>query len=232
MKRSDINESIRAAISLLRENNISLPPFAHWSPEDWKSKGSECDEIRDCRLGWDVTDFGLGDFEHTGLVVFTLRNGHPTEAAYAGKTYCEKILISQEKQVTPLHFHWLKQEDIINRAGGQLVIKLQNSTADEALANTDVEVSLDGVRRTVPAGAELVLKAGESITLPPHLYHAFWAEAGAGAVIAGEVSKVNDDARDNRFLGGLGRFPEIEEDCEPLHLLCTEYAGGTPGGGY
>ena len=34
---------------------------------------------------------------------------------------------------------------------------------------------------------------------------------------------VNDDTRDNRFLEPLGRFPAIEEDEEPLYLLCNEY---------
>lgn len=44
-----------------------------------------------------------------------------------------------------------------------------------------------------------------------------------GTVLAGEVSRVNDDTNDNRFLEPLPRFPAIEEDEAPLHLLCTEY---------
>jgi D-lyxose ketol-isomerase len=230
MKRSEVNALIEGAKTLLETNNFALPPFAYWSPEDWKGKGAECDEIRDCRLGWDITDFGSGDFENTGLVVFTTRNGHKSNESYAGKTYCEKILISDEKQVTPFHFHWIKQEDIINRAGGNLVIKLQNSTPDEQLADTDVQVSMDGVQHTFPAGSEVVLKKGESITLTPFLYHEFWAEPGTGTCISWEVSKVNDDNTDNRFLSAVGRFPELEEDCEPVHLLCTDYVAGD--GGY
>ena len=42
-------------------------------------------------------------------------------------------------------------------------------------------------------------------------------------LLVGEVSKVNDDANDNFFLGDVGRFPEIDEDKPPLHYLCTEY---------
>jgi D-lyxose ketol-isomerase len=39
----------------------------------------------------------------------------------------------------------------------------------------------------------------------------------------GEVSKVNDDWTDNHFLDGVGRFPDIDEDEEPLYLLAMDY---------
>lgn len=222
MKRSRINALIEEAKALLHENHIALPPFAHWSPEDWKSKGHECDEIRDCMLGWDVSDFGIGRFEEMGLVVFTFRNGHPTLQRYGAKTYCEKILILRQGQHCPMHFHWKKAEDISNRCGASLVFRLYNSTEDERLADTDVNISLDGVRGSFPAGALVKLKPGESLTLPAFMYHEFWAEDGDTPLIAGEVSKVNDDNTDNRFLEPIGRFPRIEEDVPPLHYLCTE----------
>ena len=225
MKRSEINRLIEDTKKVLHESNITLPPFAYWSPEDWRGKGSECDEIRKCMLGWDITDFGTGKFDEIGLVVFTVRNGSYDVDAYKDKTYCEKLLIQAESQHTPMHFHWNKVEDIINRCGGNMVIKLYNADKDDELADTDVEVSLDGVRRVVSAGTELTLKAGESITLGSRLYHEFWGEEGKGTAILGEVSKVNDDNTDNRFLKPLGRFPDIEEDCEPIHYLCNEYPG-------
>ena len=223
MKRSEVNKIIEEAKELIHKYNITLPPFGYWTPEDWKGKGEECLEIKDCMLGWDITDFGSKQFDKTGLSVFTMRNGHQNLEQYSYKTYCEKLLIIREEQVTPMHFHWYKVEDIINRAGGNLVIELYNSTDDEKLADTDVEVSLDGVRTELSAGARVVLKAGESITLPTRLYHKLWAEKGKGLLIAGEVSKVNDDNSDNCFLDKAGRFPEIEEDCPPLHYLCNEY---------
>ena len=223
MKRSEINRLIGEAKDLLRAHQISLPPFAHWTPEDWRHKGPECDEIRICGLGWDITDFGTGRFEEVGLVVFTVRNGHPTLEPYCRKTYCEKILIVRENQHTPMHYHVAKQEDIICRCGGNLVCPVYNKAADGTLADTEVEVTLDGVRRRVAAGTELVLRPGESVTLTPFMYHEFWAEAGTGTAIVGEVSKVNDDTNDNVFLTAPARFPAIEEDEAPLHLLCTEY---------
>jgi len=223
MKRQEINRLIENAKKLLCKNNIALPPFAYWSPLDWKSKGCECDEIRKCMLGWDITDFGSGRFDEIGLVVFTVMNGNHTINPFTSKTYAEKILAIQPNQRTPMHFHRSKMEDIINRCGGNLVIQVYNSDKNESLADTDVEISLDGVRKKVPAGTKLILKSGESVTVPPYLYHEFWAEQGSRYVIAGEISKLNDDNNDNRFLNNTGRFPDIEEDCEPNHYLCCEY---------
>jgi len=82
-------------------------------------------------------------------------------------------------------------------------------------------VSLDGHSFTVEAGTVLALAPGESITLPTYMYHQFWAEGET--VLCGEVSSVNDDNVDNHFLEKVGRFPDIEEDEPPLHLLCNEY---------
>ena len=222
MKRSEINGIIDDAIELLHTNNVTLPPFGYWTPQEWKTKGPECDEIRDCMLGWDVTDFGSNDFNKVGLAVFTTRNGHKEIEKYAAKTYCEKILIIGEQQVTPMHFHWYKQEDIINRCGGNLQVKLYNKKKDNTFDDTDVEITLDGVKRSVSAGEVITMAPGESITLPVGLFHAFWAEPNKGKVISFEVSKVNDDVTDNFFVD-QPRFPEIEEDCEPTHYLCTEY---------
>ncbi len=223
MKRSEINAIMQDAIDFMAARRFALPPFAFWTPDDWAAKGHEADEIRENGLGWDITDFGGGDFARLGLLLFTLRNGNPA-APDAPKSYCEKIMIVHEEQVTPMHFHWAKAEDIINRGGGVLQVELWNATDDEAgLADTPVEVSMDGVRHTFEAGTVVDLAPGESITLTRHLYHSFWGEPGQGPVLVGEVSKVNDDASDNRFHKPIGRFPAIDEDARPLHLLCTEY---------
>ncbi|MDD5698757.1 MAG: D-lyxose/D-mannose family sugar isomerase [Victivallaceae bacterium] len=222
MKRSELNEIIRSGIEFMDEMNFKLPPFAGWTPEDWRKKGAEYNEIRANKLGWDITDFGSGDFFGTGLLLFTLRNGNLNDTCYS-KPYAEKIMIAAEEQVTPFHFHWNKMEDIINRGGGNLLIQLFNSDSDEDFADTPVKVSSDGRNYTVAAGAVLKLTPGESITLFPGQYHKFWGEKGFGQVLVGEVSRVNDDCNDNRFHDPTGRFPTIEEDVSPRFLLCNEY---------
>lgn len=217
MKRSEINDIIRQSDAFLKDHQFHLPPFAYWSPAMWAEKGPEVERIVSRGLGWDVTDFGNGDFWRVGLSVFTLRNGVLEDLNRGrGELYCEKALVVSVEQVTPLHFHWTKTEDIINRGGGKLAIKLYNATEDGKLADDDVIVYTDGVRRQVPAGDILTLDVGESITLVPYCYHAFWAEGEP--VFAGEVSLVNDDESDNRFYEVPERFPAIEEDEPPLYL--------------
>ncbi len=222
MKRSEINQAIRRMEALLEAHRFLLPDFCGWTPADWADKGAEYDEIRDNMLGWDVTDYGMGDFHKLGLTLITIRNGNPANPKYT-KTYAEKIMLVEEGQVSPMHFHWHKMEDIINRGGGNLVFKLYNATEDEGLADSDVEICQDGRRYMVKAGSEIILKPGQSLSLYPYYYHEFTVEPGTGDVLVGEVSMCNDDNTDNRFLEPLGRFPTIEEDEPPHRLLCTEY---------
>ena len=223
MKRSKINEILRKSIEFVQTQGFKLPPFAYWTPAQWENKGSEYDEIRENMLGWDITDNGWDDFEHYGLVLFTIRNGSQQDKDRYPKPYAEKLLISMEEQETPLHFHWYKMEDIINRGGGNLMVQVFNATEDEQLADTPVTVYIDGSLRVVPAGTTIRLTPGESITLPQRQYHRFYGEKGYGTVLVGEVSMCNDDKNDNRFLQQVGRFPTIEEDEAPLHYLCNEY---------
>jgi hypothetical protein len=226
MRRSEINQIMRGGLTFLeKEMKFFLPPFAKWSPQDWKSKGDECREIVTQQLGWDITDFGSGDFRKIGLLLFTIRNGSFEELSKSfGKTYAEKAMIVLEDQITPTHFHYQKMEDIINRGGGELVIQLWNSMPDEELDTaSDVIVSVDSVKTRLKAGGAIHLTPGESICLPQRLYHKFWGRKGKGTVFVGEVSRVNDDYVDNHFYEKVGRFADIEEDVEPLYLLSGDY---------
>lgn len=222
MKRSQINQIIRDMERLIQEHRFELPPFCKWTPEEWKTKNHEYDEIRDNMLGWDITDYGLGDFDKVGFALITLRNGNQNNPKYQ-KVYAEKLLMLREGQHSPMHFHWNKSEDIINRGGGTLIIHLYNDDGQKGLADTDVLVNADGQSYYVPAGTGVELHPGESITLWPHQYHDFDVVPGTGDVLIGEVSMCNDDNTDNCFYENVGRFPEIEEDEAPYRLLCNEY---------
>lgn len=221
MKRSEINQILLKAKAFMAEKQFILPPWAYWSLEDWKNNKLDTHEIIDNMLGWDITDFGSGDFYQRGLFLFTIRNGKLNKDR---KPYAEKIMIVEENQETPMHFHWAKMEDIINRGGGNLVIDLYQSDKDENFSNDSLRVKTDGVVRTVEAGGSVILKPGESICLEQGVYHRFYGEPGKGKVLVGEVSSVNDDASDNRFHEPIGRFPVIEEDELPIHLLASDYA--------
>lgn len=223
MKRSEINRLIDQSIVFIESHGFKLPPFAYWTPEKWQEMKTRSQEIKDNMLGWDITDFGCNDFEHRGLIVFTIRNGNQHDKKTYPKPYAEKLLIADENQETPIHFHWSKMEDIINRGGGDLVVELWNSDKDENKLDTPVEVSIDGTRCTFAAGEQVTLVPGQSITLVPGMYHRFYGKPGKGKVLIGEVSAVNDDNVDNRFYENLPRFPQIEEDEKAKYLLITEY---------
>ena len=202
--------------------NFQLPPWAFWDPREWTGKADITEEIRETMIGWDITDFSGGDFSRQGLTLFTLRNGVPANQRYA-KPYCEKIMIVREEQETPMHFHWNKTEDIINRGGGNLVMQLYGSTESGGLSEKTISTEINGIRKMVNAGEPLTLAPGESICLTPGMYHRFYGENGKGNVLVGEVSTVNDDFSDNRFLENRGRFPGIVEDEEVLHYLVSDY---------
>lgn len=220
MKRSEINQKILDAKSVLEGLQVKLPPFAYWTPAEWTTKGTEYDEIRECMLGWDVTDFGSGDFDACGLLLITTRNGIAGSKKH-NKTYAQKYLFAKENQYTPFHFHWAKAEDIINVGGGDLIVQLFNADENEEFADTPIEVTMDGRVIRINAGDMVRVKKGESVTLLPYQYHKFWPVGGDTLLM--EVSMVNDDHKDNRFHEARGRFPAIVEDESPIHLLVTDY---------
>lgn len=224
MKRSDINDIIAQADDMMRRYGFTLPPFAYWSPERFKANATSARHVIDARCGWDITDYGEGRFEQLGLFLFTLRNGLLSDlTAGGGMCYAEKLLISKQDQLSPMHSHVLKAEDIINRGGATLIVELFGSDDDGNFAeDRGGRVMCDGILRAFTPGEKLKLAPGESVTLRPGDWHAFWGEGGD--VLIGEVSTVNDDETDNLFREPIGRFAQIDEDVAPKHLLVSDYA--------
>lgn len=223
MKRSRVNDILREAAGFIRSFGYAMPPFADFTPDEMKARRSEIDGIVNARLGWDITDYGVGDFDNKGLFLFTVRNGD-AEALKEGRgmLYAEKIMISRKNQISPVHRHVVKAEDIINRGGGTLCIELYNAQPDGSVdEKSPVTVPTDGIPRTVEAGGVLRLSPGESVTLLPGVWHGFWGEGSD--VLIGEVSTVNDDVTDNVFVEPIDRFSEIEEDEAPYRLLVSDY---------
>ena len=222
MRRSEVNKIIRDAKTFMGSFGFKLPPFAHWSPEDLKANLPKAPSILANRLGWDITDFGEGRFAGYGLVLLTTRNGSPADLTKGkGMVYAEKLMISRNKQMSPMHRHNIKTEDIINRGGGKLVLELFTARADGSIdPSAEVRVLTDARERRLPGGGKLTLEPGESVTLHPNHWHGFW---GDGDVMIGEVSSVNDDLTDNIFREKIGRFAKIEEDEAPTHLLVSDY---------
>jgi len=222
MQRSEVNVFLQNTRDFFTRQDVHLPPWADYDIRQWRQQQCDMDEIVALRLGWDLTSFGDDDFLQSGLTLFTLRNGSPGGKPWH-KPYAEKVMHVREGQVTPMHYHPRKMEDIINRGGGNLIVELYNREGNEK-ASTPVTVSLDGIRQTHAAGSQLRLSPGESVTLIAGVWHSFWGENGFGDVLVGEVSMPNDDDNDNVFLTPLARFNALDEDQEPHRLLCNDYS--------
>ncbi|MEA4813789.1 MAG: D-lyxose/D-mannose family sugar isomerase [Oscillospiraceae bacterium] len=222
MKRSEINRNIEWAIDTCKKLHFNLPAFAFWTPEEWKNRRAETEHMVSVAQGWDVTDYATGTFDKVGAVLFTLRNGNIYDKT-KGTPFCEKIIAMKDGQLLPLHFHYSKTEDIINRCGGILCVTVYNSkkVGDDYVIDkeSDVHLRLDGIPTTISAGGTVEITNGNSITLTPYIYHKFCAKGGD--LIVGEVSSINDDAKDNHFETELNLT--IEEDEPVRHVLCGGY---------
>jgi len=223
MKRSTINQIMQSADEMIRSHGFTLPPFAYWTPDQFRANAARAGRVISGRCGWDITDYGQGRFDDLGLFLFTLRNGLLSDLQRGGgMCYAEKLLISRQDQLSPMHTHVIKAEDIINRGGATLVVELFGSDDKGGFApDRGGRVRCDGIDREFAPGDKLQLAPGESVTLMPGDWHAFWGEGGD--VLIGEVSTVNDDETDNVFREPIGRFADIDEDEAPLHLLVSDY---------
>ena len=223
MKRSRVNDIIAEADEMIRRFGFVLPQFAYWTPSQFRANATEARALIDARCGWDITDYGQGDFDRMGLFLFTLRNGRLADLQRGGgMCYAEKLLISKQDQISPMHTHVIKAEDIINRGGATLVVELYGSDDNGKFSeDRGGRVMCDGILRDYAPGEKLSFAPGESVTLRPGDWHAFWGEGGD--VLIGEVSTVNDDETDNIFRDPVGRFSNIVEDTDPKHLLVSDY---------
>lgn len=223
MKRSLVNDAISHAKKLLEENNIKLPEFGYWTLDDWKNHKHEINCIEKLLLGWDLTDNNLGRFHEIGCTLFTIRNGLLDDPS-VGVPYCEKLLVFKEGQRLPIHYHAYKTEDIINRAGAPMFVRMYNTENGKAV-DTPIKVYQDGILHTYAPGEDAIIYPGNSITMTPGLAHTFGPKPGCGDLICGEVSKINDDSTDNYHIEIQPKqYAEIEEDEAIIHPLCNEYA--------
>lgn len=160
---------------------------------------------------WDITDAGLGDFDRCGLVLVNLAEE---------PEYCEKLMYARKHQLTQMHAHARKKEDIICRSG-RLTLELWAGHPDKVSAGTPFELKKSGVMIPMRSGDRVTLDAGERVTLTPGIYHSFWPESEE--CIIGEVSTANDDVNDNLFVNPkVGRFSEIIEDEPAMFRLVQE----------
>jgi D-lyxose ketol-isomerase len=220
MKRSEVNALLRDAETRFAAAGFALPPWARWSPAEWAAHPQAAGYCAARQIGWDVTDFGTGDFARRGLVLLCLRNG--IVGRDDERSYAEKLLVVREGQEAPYHFHRFKMEDIISRGGGNVIVQVFDTDETGARLDLPVDARIDADVVRVAPGAPIVLRHGQSITLPPGQAHRLTAEPGTGPAVLGEVSRVNDDFTDNVFFDPVERFPPVEEDAPAVYPLWSE----------
>jgi D-lyxose ketol-isomerase len=223
MKRSFVDARIDAMAALCERHGLKLPPFAWWSEDEYRADPGAARRIAQAGLGWNIVEFRPGAYASEGLSVFTLRMGDWRQLANGrGRLYAEKALMAEDGQHTPHHYHIVKTEDIVNRGGARFVVELFKVDRAGAPLKERFRVVKDVKTLDLNPGGRVTLEPGESIVLEPFVAHAFWAEGGA--VLAGEVSLVNDDASDNYFLPALPPAATIEEDAAKRHVTVRDHA--------
>lgn len=99
MKRSQINRALREMEAMCAKYHCYLPPFCHFTPEEWADKGHEYDEIRDCMLGWDTPDFGQENFDEDRVFADYHSQWQPQDGGQIPKVYAEKRSTSRKVSV-------------------------------------------------------------------------------------------------------------------------------------
>lgn len=221
MKRSEIEAIIGKSLAMMASQRFYLPPFAGWTPEQWREQAEPTRAMRAAGVGWNIVEFEKDAFFRSGIAVFTLRMGDYRDLPKgAGRLYAEKAFVLFEGQRVPHHYHRVKTEDLINRGGGILGVDLVRVNEQGMELDDDITLERNGVEITVPAHTVLQLEPGESIVLLPGLAHAF---IGVSEVLCGEISLANDDATDNYFLQPLPTSSPIVEDSPARHLVLADY---------
>ncbi len=189
MKRSAVNKAVKDALAFFDKHHWHLPP-------------EPC---------WDVTDFGLGNFDTYGLVLINLAEEDE---------YCEKLMYARKGMKTPCHAHKKKKEDIIVR-NGKMAIQVWQEEPGQGNNKEKISIKINGNWQSVPSGDIITLDSGQRITLTPGIYHEFYPLSEE--CIIGEVSTANDDLHDNFFINpDIGRFSEIVEDEAPVVKLVSD----------
>ena len=135
MKRSEVNKQIKFAIGIIEKSGIVLPNHAYWSLESWHQNRNLVDELRERAIGWNITDFGSGDFCKTGVILYTPSNGifNSVTNEPLDQTYAHRYFILRDGQEIMTEHHATKIEDIIVFAGAQLRVELHNVGPNEEL---------------------------------------------------------------------------------------------------
>ena len=130
MKRSRVNEIIREADAFIRSFGYVMPPFAYWTPDELQGAPAAPASSTPGSAGTSPTTARATSTSSACSCSPCATAAPPISPRGSGMLYAEKIMISRKDQLSPMHRHDVKAEDIINRGGGTLVLELFSRDAD------------------------------------------------------------------------------------------------------
>lgn len=149
----------------------------------------------------EIADFGLGEFERTGLALVTYIN---TDRV------CAKELVLFPRQTCPEHEHPPVEgepgkEETFRCRWGEVYLYVEGEPVERAKA---AAVPPQGREDTYTVWHEVVLRPGEQYTIYPETKH--WFQAGDQGAIISEFSTRSRDEFDIFTDPEIKRLPEYE----------------------
>jgi len=149
----------------------------------------------------EIADFGLSDFEVTGLGVLVYVN---TERC------CAKELAMWPRQTCPQHIHptvggVLGKEETFRCRWGRVFLYVEGDPAAHPACRPP-----PGRESTYTVWHEIELNPGDQYTIMPHTWH--WFQAGDQGTVVSEFSTRSTDDKDLFTDRSIGRATKIVED--------------------
>lgn len=148
----------------------------------------------------EVADFGLGEFEQTGLALIVYHND---------EKYCAKELILLPRQTCPEHKHppipemdYVGKQETFRCRWGEVYLYVEGDPAANPKATPPPHR-----KHTYHVWHEIVLKPGEQYTIPPQTWH--WFQGGSEGAIVSEFSTRSVDEADLFSDPDIQRIPDI-----------------------
>lgn len=149
----------------------------------------------------EIADFGLGDYQTTGLAIVTYVNN---------EQYCAKELILLPYQTCPQHKH--PPIPALNYAGKRETFRCRWGTV-YLYVEGDPTLSPKGAppshrHQTYTVWHEVVLQPGQQYTIDPQVWH--WFQAGADGAVVSEFSTRSVDEADIFLDADIRRVPDSD----------------------
>lgn len=147
----------------------------------------------------EIADFGLNDFEKSGLSVVSYINN---------ELYCAKELVLIPRQTCPEHLHppigiVPGKTETFRCRNGKVWLYVEGEQQGEIQS-----IIPEGDEKYYTVFKEIELNPGEQYTIPPNTLH--WFQAGEERAIVSEFSTTSRDEYDIFTDPRIKRIPEVE----------------------